>query len=498
MGSDPVIITGEAVLRTSMTSMPTVPARSTGCATVPGSAHRGTTANAFLKNHRKNPFSLIVAPFVVLAAVPCLLASDVSPSSDVVALCNASRKEISIVLREGSSAELICSRVLNRLRPSALSGTYCETKDCSSEKSLTSIPGVQVTALTRLTGYSIIVNEAPADRQVLYFACSQPGGRREAQDACVVGVTIEPDQKLQRQSSPLVCAADEVFVTMAKAGESVVFSCPQGGTLLPGGDGFVYSTSDCDGQTHLDEVVPGAQITSDRSKNPPEYTLSLTELPTEAINSICLKTCTVLNPSKVCSMHFRIAAKTIPGGSDYGAGKTVPDTGKTVPGIGRTMPDAGRDGTGSIPDAGRDATRTIPDAGRDASRTIPDAGRDASRTIPDADRDAGWTIPDADRDAGWTIPEADRDAGRTISRAGKTPRGGDELLRDTERTGPDTSKTNPGSRKTIPEDPRTAPDSQESTPPKDNTNNAAVTSPVLRCVLVVLSTVFFISLSRSL
>lgn len=202
MGSDPEIISEEAVLRGSMAGMPTIPSGSPGCATVPGGAQRGTTAKGFLKNHRKSPSSLAVAPFVVLAAVSCLLAFEVSPSSDVVALCNASRKDISIVLREGNSAELVCSRALSTLHPSALSGTYCETKDCSSQKSLTSIPGVRVTALTGLTGYSVIVNKAPAEKQVLYFACSQSGSKRAVQEGCVVGVTIEPDQKLQRQSSP--------------------------------------------------------------------------------------------------------------------------------------------------------------------------------------------------------------------------------------------------------------------------------------------------------
>lgn len=158
-----------------------------------------TTPSGSSRNYRKSLVFFMVASTLLLAAGSCLFAREVTAAPGFVAACDRKHKNISFFLRKGNSARFLCADEVGVAYPAFGSAKYCEGADCSSEASLSSIPGVQVTSLKGPHGYSIVLNEAPKQKQVLHFVCSQQTESPPFQphDICVVAVTLEPDPQPQ-------------------------------------------------------------------------------------------------------------------------------------------------------------------------------------------------------------------------------------------------------------------------------------------------------------
>lgn len=234
----------------------------------------------------------------------------------------------------------------------------------------------------------------------------------------------------------------------------MVFSCPSGSTLFPGGNGFVYSTPSCEDHAELDELLPEAQLTRDDSKVPPEYTLSVPELPAEEINNVCLKTCVTVNPSKECRIYFYIAAKTTDAGSDQRGDNSTPDALDTIPDSSDTIPDS----SDTIPDS----SHTIPDS--------PDSVRNARDTALDA--------RDSSRDKGDPSPHT----------RGPKPRAPEAPVPDSQEGTSGTTGGTPGSE-------NSAPNTSTTT---QNTNNTGIARPGPGCGFVVLFTTVLVFSSPSM
>ncbi|PHJ19275.1 hypothetical protein CSUI_006896 [Cystoisospora suis] len=139
-----------------------------------------------------------------LASASCLLANEVMGSSAVVVSCDAKHKTLVLPLKEGSSATFSCSKRIGDVYPPFESRTYCETKECTSVKSLTSVPETEVTKSPTQDGFTIALNKAPPEQRVLYFVCSQPGSKPpfRQHETCVVSITAEPNPKLEDRHQP--------------------------------------------------------------------------------------------------------------------------------------------------------------------------------------------------------------------------------------------------------------------------------------------------------
>lgn len=196
MGFDPARIPGNGDDTTSVAGAPLKSAACLGCTTVFAGTRRCSTKGLLSTGHSQRR-SLFVLVSLLLSSISCLLAGEVRGSSAVVASCDAKHKDLVFPLKEGSSANFSCSKGIGDAYPSLESGNYCETKECTSVKSLTSVPELKVTTSSAQDGVAIVLNKAPSEHRVLYFVCSPTGSQppfRPA-DTCVVKITAEPDPK---------------------------------------------------------------------------------------------------------------------------------------------------------------------------------------------------------------------------------------------------------------------------------------------------------------